>query len=128
MIAADRQDRIECFRCPSSVPASIGGMLPIGWDVMRVPGYKPTYFCLRCVDGGAMELYRAQQGLPRRARWRFSGGILAFYQPAARQVLLATPEGMAELSEQEAEQLHAALGEALAVRGLAEQLAVEARR
>ena len=102
--------------------------LPTGWDVMRAPGIGPAYFCTGCVGRGAMEHYRAQQGLPRRARWRFPGGIMAVYRPEARQVLLATADGMAEISEEEAEHLVAAIAAALATRSLAERLAVEARQ
>lgn len=121
-------DLISCMGCADMQQGVPEAALPDGWDAMRIPGFEPAYFCGACVDGGMMEQYRAQQGLPRRARWRFPNGIMALYRPAAKQVLLATADGMAEISEREAEQLVAAIAAALAVRGLAEQLTVEARQ
>lgn len=121
-------DMVQCFGCTATAQGMCEAALPAGWDALRTPGYAPAYFCTDCVDGGTMEQYRAQQGLPRRAQWRFGNGIMAVYRPAARQVLLATPDGMAEISEREAEQLVAAIAAALATRAFADQLAMEAPR
>lgn len=127
MIAADREELIQCFRCPAQGVVVAGVALPDGWDALRVPGYVPAYFCDCCVGSGSMEYYRAQQGIPRRQQWRFASGIDAFYQPVTRKVLLATPEGMAEISEQDAQALYAAIGAALAIRDHAYHLTAEVR-
>lgn len=121
-------DMIQCFGCRETEQGVHDAALPEGWDALRVPGFEPALFCAGCVERGAMEQYRAQQGLPRRARWRFPNGVMALLRPAAGQVLLATSDGMAEISEREAEQLHAALGEALSLRSLPSQLTAEVRR
>ncbi|WP_340265432.1 hypothetical protein [Sphingobium mellinum] len=121
-------DQIQCFGCVTIAEGVAEAALPDGWDAVRVPGFDPAYFCGGCVDGGTMEHYRAQQGLPRRARWRFPNGIMALYRPAARQVLLATADGMAEIGEREAEQLIASIAAALGTRALADRLMVEAGR
>ena len=121
-------DMIQCHGCTAMVQGLSEAALPAGWDVARTPGCSPVYFCTVCVDAGTMEQYRAQQGLPRRAQWRFANGIMAVYRPATRQVLLATPDGMAEICEHEAEQLVAAIAAALSTRGIAAQLEMEARR
>ena len=119
-------DMVQCFSCSAMEQGVAGSALPQGWDALRVPGYEPSFFCAACVDQGSMEEYRAQQGLPRRASWRFPGGIMAVLRPAARQVLLATPDGMADIGEREAELLNAAIGAALETRSLAGRLMAEA--
>ncbi|MBY2957573.1 hypothetical protein FIV32_02260 [Sphingomonadales bacterium 58] len=129
MIASGgRADIVQCFTCSDMVQDVPDGALPGGWDALREPGYSPAFFCASCIVRGSMEHYRARLGLPRRERWRFQGGVMALYRPAARQLLIATPDGMAEISEREAEQLHAAIGAALATRELADQLMAEVKR
>jgi hypothetical protein len=121
-------DQVQCVGCVQMVQGVAELALPDGWDALRVPGYEPALFCASCIDRGVMEHFRAQQGLPRRARWRFPNGVMALYRPAARQVLLATADGMAEISEREAEQLIAAIGAALETRALPGALLAEAGR
>ncbi len=121
-------DLVQCSGCEAMAQGVPLHALPDGWDALRVPGYLAMVFCDACVGSGRMEEVRARQGLPRRQRWRYPGAILAVYRPQAREVLIATPDGLAELSEGEARRLHAALGSALAVPDLAATLAEGAHR
>lgn len=114
---------IQCSACDVMIQGVPIHALPDGWDALRVPGFLAMVFCDCCVGSGRMEEVRARQGLPRRQRWRYPGAILAIYRPAAREVLIATPDGLAELAEDEARRLHAALGAALAVPRLAAAMA-----
>lgn len=118
-------DQVQCFGCAAMAQGVPMAALPAGWDALRVPGYEPMLFCEACAASGRMEEVRARQSLPRRQRWAFPKGIHAVYRPAAREVLLSTPDGFAELSEDEAVRLHGALGEALAVRAVGGRLIAE---
>ncbi|UZW55530.1 hypothetical protein NUH86_01625 [Sphingobium sp. JS3065] len=100
--------------------------LPEGWDALFVPGDDLALFCANCIAAGKMEMFRATAQLPRQQRWRMPGAIIALYRPASREVLIATPDGMATLSEADAEALVAAIGGALDDRSLAGRLAGEA--
>lgn len=126
-IRSHDSDMVQCSGCTEMAQGIPLHALPNGWDALRVPGYLPMLFCDLCVGSGRMEEVRARQGLPRREQWAYPKGIHAFYRPAARELLLATPEGFAQMSEAEAERLHSALGEALAVRALAGALVAEPR-
>src|SRR3546814_19927404 len=78
--------------------------------------FRSAFWCGGCVAAGLMESERAYRGLPRRGDWRMPDAIMAFYRPAAREVLVGFPGGQAVLPEADAERLCAALAAALAVR------------
>lgn len=124
-IAADARlhdDTVQCCTCDAlhqGVPLS---SLPDGWDALFVAGDDVALFCAACVIAGRMELFRATTQLPRPQWWKFSTCIIAVYRPASREILIATPDGTARLSEQDAETLVAAVGGALADRALAGRL------
>lgn len=124
-IAADRQvydDTVQCCTCDAlhqGVPAS---SIPHGWDVLFDVGEGLALFCTACVRAGRMEMFRATAQLPRQQQWKFSTCVIAVYRPASREVLVVTPDGVAALSERDAEALVAAIGGALADRALARHL------
>jgi late competence protein required for DNA uptake (superfamily II DNA/RNA helicase) len=112
-------DMIQCSSCTEMHQGVPEGALPSGWDMLFVPMEGAHLFCPECLRFGRMEHLRALNGLPRRQHWRLPDAVMAVYRPAARQVLIATPDGMAELSEEEADRLRDALTNALAMRHLA---------
>lgn len=124
-IAADARihdDMVQCCTCDAlhqGVPLS---SLPDGWDALFIAGDGLALFCAPCVTAGRMELFRAAAHLPRQQAWKFSTCVIALYRPASREVLIATPDGMAAISEHDAETLIAAIGGALADRALAGHL------
>ncbi|MDF0540808.1 hypothetical protein PX699_00500 [Sphingobium sp. H39-3-25] len=118
-------DIVQCSSCTEMHQGVPDAALPAGWDMLIVPVEGAHLFCPECVRWGRMEHLRALNGLPRRQRWAMRGGVMAIYRPAARQVLVATPDGMAELTEDEADRLRDALSSALAMRHLAVSLVGE---
>lgn len=113
---------IACCRCPARGIALRAHALPAGWDALFLPDIGPVFFCPDCAAGGQVEIERAARTLPRRQRWAMPRAVLALYRPAAREVLIATPDGMAALAEADAERLRDALDGALATRALAETM------
>jgi hypothetical protein len=124
-IAADARlhdDMVQCCTCDALHQGVPPSSLPDGWDALFIAGDEPALFCAPCVSAGRMELFRAAAQLPRQQAWAFSTCVIAFYRPASREVLIATPDGMAAISERDAEALVSAIGGALADRALAGQL------
>ncbi len=119
-------DMVQCSGCTAMAQGVPAPSLPRGCDGLFVPMDGLHLFCVDCVRNGRMEWLRARNGLTRRAHWRLPDAVLAIYRPAARQVLIVTPDGMAELDEDEAEKLRDALTSALAMRFLATSLSREA--
>lgn len=123
-IAADRQvhdDTVQCCTCDAMHQGVPSSSLPAGWDAF-IMGDGLALFCSACVAAGRMELFRATAQLPRQQPWAFSSCIISIYRPATREILIATPDGTARISERDAEALVASIGGALADRALAGQL------
>lgn len=115
-----------CFSC-GLLGQSDAGALPEGWDALLNRGGVLSRFCPDCVARGEMEMERVRLALPRRTDLGWDGGIAATLRPAHREVLIAVQDGRSPkfcaLGEDEAAALHAALGRALACRGLAQEIA-----
>src|SRR3546814_4606157 len=109
----------QCAGCAAMHQGLGAAALPAGWDALLLPGAGWAFWCGGCVAAGLMESERAYRGLPRRGDWRMPDAIMAFYRPAAREVLVGFPGGQAVLREADAERLCAALAAALAVRDTA---------
>ena len=116
-------DTFQCSGCPAREPCDDAAKLPEGWDAFFRPGQGWRPFCPACVKDGGMEVARCAVVAPHRKRWAYPDAVLAMFKPATHSVLLATPDGMAELAERDAEALHKALAGALATRDLAKGLA-----
>ncbi|CAN5337573.1 hypothetical protein BH10PSE12_BH10PSE12_02950 [soil metagenome] len=113
-------DAIACTTCATRQDGVLAGMLPPGWNGQFLMGHGWSLFCQACADAGLMELHRAAHVGPRRQRWCYPDGIMGVYRPLAREVLLATPEGMAVMSEGDAMRLRDAIDGALLMRPRAE--------
>ena len=90
--------------------------LPDGWDALFLSGDGLALFCDDCVASGRMEQFRALAGAPRHQSWRYPGAVLALYRPSCRDILVATPDGMAAISVADAAALTSAIASALATR------------
>ena len=112
-----------CAGCPRRDAIPDLGALPDGWDAIFVVGRGWRMFCPDCVAAGGMEAARLSAHEPPRAAWAYPGGMVAMFKPATRSVLLATPDGMAELDESDAAKLRDALIGALAIPALARSMA-----
>jgi hypothetical protein len=114
---------LHCCACGAQADGVDVPCLPAGWDALFVAGQGWMTFCAGCADCEVMEMTRASRAWPRRKSWAYPGGIMGVLRPAAREVLLATPDGMAVLSEEDAIRLRDALDGALAMRAQAETMA-----
>lgn len=127
-IAADRRihgDLVQCCTCDAMHQGVALSSLPSGWDALFIAGDGLALFCGACVHSGRMEMFRATAHLPRQQQWRFSTCVIAIYRPATREILIATPDGMAAISEADAEALVASISGALSDRALGDRLARE---
>lgn len=115
-------DTVQCCTCDAMHQGVPSSSLPAGWDAFFIAGDGLALFCSACVSAGRMELFRATAQLPRQQQWRFATCIISIYRPATREILIATPDGMAAISEADAEALVASIGGALADRRLAVEL------
>src|SRR3546814_6360854 len=94
-------DMCQCAGCAAMHQGLGAAALPAGWDALLLPGAGWAFWCGGCVAAGLMESERAYRGLPRRGDWRMPDAIMAFYRPAAREVLVGFPGGQAVLPEAE---------------------------
>lgn len=116
---------IQCAGCGKIHQGLAATELPEGWDALHVSGSGWSFYCAGCIVAGLMESERAARALPRREEWRIPDAIMAFYRPAAGEVLLAVPGGQAVLPENDARRIAQAITGALATGALARDMAAE---